>query len=155
MRKQLLLAAALGALAIMPTPASAHGHGPVLPGLGIQIIVRDGPKVVHHHHHAKRHLRPQPWPRHFGHHAPAWRWQGSAHHRGQGFHWRDRDHRPWFRSPGARHFKNGHGAHFKHGQGKHWSDAPWQRGRSSFRDHFAHDGFKHGRARSDRRRHRD
>jgi hypothetical protein len=78
MRKQLLLAATLGVLTIMPAPVSAQGHGPVYPNVessfGIRIIVRDGPKVVHRHHHAKRHLRPQPWPGHFRHHTPSSRW---------------------------------------------------------------------------------
>ena len=154
MRKQLLLAAALGGLAIMPAPASAHGHGPVYPNvestLGIRIIVRDGPKVVRHHHHAKRHLRPQPWPRHFSHHAPpTWRWHRPWHHRERHFDWRDRDHRPWFPAPGARHFK--------HGDGKRWSHAPWHHGQRAGRDHFrhdGHDGFQRGRPRSDGHRHR-
>jgi hypothetical protein len=85
MRKRLLLAASLGVLAIMPAPALAHGPGPahlnVGSSLGIRIIVRDGAKVVHHYHHARRHLQPQPSPRRFSHHAPAWRWHGPSHHR--------------------------------------------------------------------------
>jgi hypothetical protein len=80
MRRHLLLAATLGAMAVGEAPASAHGPAPAYPNvgspLGIRIIARDGPKVVHHYHHAKRHLRPQPWPRRLGHHAPTWRWHG-------------------------------------------------------------------------------
>jgi hypothetical protein len=154
MRKQLLLAATLGALAIIPAPAGAHGHGPVLPGLGIQIIVRDGPKAVHHHQHTNRHLRHQPWPRSFGHHAPTWRWQGSWH-RPRYFHWRDRGHGPWFRAPRAQHHKDGHGEHFRHGHAKPWLNAPWRHGRASLRNHYQYHGFERGRAGSDRHRHRD
>jgi hypothetical protein len=80
MRKRLLLAASLGVLTIMPAPASAYGPAPAHPNvassLDIRIMARDGPKVGHHYHHAKRHLRPQPWPRRFGHHAPTWRSHG-------------------------------------------------------------------------------
>ena len=143
MRKQLLLAATLGVLAIVPAPASAQGHGPVHPtvasAFGIRIIVRDGSKVVHHHHHAKRHLRPQPWPRHFSHHAPTWRWQGPWHHRPRRFHGHERDYRPWFRAPGVQHHKHGDAKQFKHGYAKQWLHAPRH----------------HGRPRSDRHRHRD
>jgi hypothetical protein len=148
MRKQLLLAATLGALATMPAPASAHGHGPAYPNVessfGIRIIVRDGPKVVHHHHDAKRHLRPQPWPRRHWHHGP--RWHKPWHHRSRHFQWRGRDHRPWVR---------GSGPHFKHGPAKRWSHAPGHHGRPAVGNHFPHDRFKHGRARSDRHRHRN
>jgi hypothetical protein len=150
MRKRLLLAASLGVLAIMAAPAAAYGPGPAHPNvgssLGIRIIVRDGPKVVHHHYHAKRHLRPQPWPRHFSHHTASWRWHGPWHHRPQRFHWRDREQRPWFRAPGAQHFKHGHA--------KQWLHAPWH-GRPAVRNQFPHARFKHGHSRSDRHRHRD
>ena len=159
MRRQLLLAAALGALAIVPAPASAHGHGPVHPNVessfGIRIIVRDGPKVVHHHHQTKRHLRPQPWPRHFKHYAPSARWHGPWHHRPRHFHWRDRDDRPWFRAPGAQHHKHGHAKQFKHGHAKQWLHAPRHQGRPALRNHFPDARFKHGQPRSDRHRHRD
>jgi hypothetical protein len=149
MRKQLLLAATLGVLTIMPAPVSAQGHGPVYPNVessfGIRIIVRDGPKVVHRHHHAKRHLRPQPWPGHFRHHTPSSRWFGSWRHQ-RHFHWRDRDHKPWFRAPGV---------HFRHDHANRWLHAPWHRGRPAFRNHFRHDRFQRGRPRSDGHRHRD
>jgi len=158
MRRQLLLAAALGAMALVPAPASAHGHGPVHPNVessfGIRIIVRDGPKVVHHQHHAKRHLRPQPWPRHFKHYAPSARSHGPWHHRPRNFHWRDRDDRPWFRAPGAHH-KHGHAKQFKRGPAKQWLHAPWHQGRPALRNHFPHTRFQDGHSRSDRRRHRD
>ena len=150
MRKQLLLAATLGALAMMPAAASAHGHGPAYPNVessfGIRIIVRDGPKVVHHHHGAKRHLRPPPWPRHFKHHAPRSRWFGPWRHPPRHFHWRDRDHRPRFHGPGP---------HFKHGPAKRWWHAPGHHGRAALGNHFPHDRFKHGRPRSDHHRHRN
>jgi hypothetical protein len=109
MRKQLLLAATLGVLAIMPAPASAHEHGPVYPNLessfGIRIIVRDGPTVVNH---ARPHLRPQPWPRQFKYHAPSARWHAPWRDRQRYFNGRDRDRRPWFRAPSAQHREYGH-----------------------------------------------
>jgi hypothetical protein len=133
MHKQLLLAVVLGGLTFSPAPAWADGHGPVYPkvesSFGIRVIVRDGPRVVHHHDRGKRHLRSQPWPRHFSHHAPRWRWQERGHHRPRQFHWRDRDHRPWFRTPGAQHFRHGHAKHWKHGDAQGWSRAPWRQGR--------------------------
>jgi hypothetical protein len=150
MRKQLLLAATLGALAMVPPPGSAHAHDPVHPNVGssfgIRIVVRDGPKVVHNPHNPGRHLRPQPWPRHFKNHAPSARWHGPWHHRPRHFHGRDRDHRPWFRTPGAQHFK--------HGDGKRWLHAPWRHGRPAVRNHFPHARFKHGHPGSGPRRHR-
>jgi hypothetical protein len=151
MRKRLLLAATLGLVAIMPAPALAHGPAPAYPNvgspLGLRIIVRDGPKVVHHYRHAKRHLRPQPWPRRFSHFAPTWRWNGSWHHRRQHLHWRDREYRLWLRAPGARHFQHGHA--------KQWLHAPWHHGRSAVRNRFPHPRFEHGHARSERHRGRD
>jgi hypothetical protein len=156
MRKQILVAAAVGTLAIIPTPASAHGHGPVGPGLasslGIQIIVRDGPKVVHHHHHTKRQVRARPWPRYFGHPAPAWRWQGVRHHRPRHFDGHDRGRGRWFRAPGWQH---GNGPHLKHGQPKYRHDLPWHHGRASVRDRFPYDRFGRDRGRSDHYRHRN
>ncbi len=151
MRKQLLLAATLGVLAITPAPASAPGHGLVHPNVessfGIRIIVRDGPKVVHHHHRAKRHLRAQPWPRHFRHHAPSSRWFGPWRHQPRRLYWRNRDHRPWFRVPRAQHFNNDHA--------KPWVQTPRHHGRPAFRNHLPHDGFERGRPRFDGHRHRD
>jgi hypothetical protein len=151
MRKRLLLVASLGVLAIMPAPASAHGPAPAHPNvgssLGIRIIARDGPKVVHHYHHAKLHLRPQPWPRRIGHHAPTWRWHGPWPHRRQHFHWRDHEHRPLLRAPRAQHFKHGHA--------KQWLHAPWPHGAPAARNHSPHARFEHRHARSDRHRHRD
>ena len=139
MRKRLLLVATLGALTLIPLPASEHGHAAVHPNVessfGIRIIVRDGPKVMHHHH-AKRHFRPQPWPRRFGHHAPAWRRHGPWHDRPRDFHWRDRERRPWFRTPGA--------PHFKHGDGKRWWHGPRHHGRPAVRNHFPRARFKDG-----------
>ena len=76
MRKMLLLAATLGACALIPASASADGHDwglrHVASSLGVKIIVHDAPKVVQYRHHPRRHLRPQPWYRHFNHHAPRW-----------------------------------------------------------------------------------
>jgi hypothetical protein len=162
MRKRLLLAAALGALAIIPAPASAYEHGSVRSNvessLGIRIIVRDGPKVVHQHHHPKRHLRPQPWRHHFSHRAPSWRWHKAWHHQPRHFQWRDHDHRRWFHAPRAQHFKHGDRKpwqHFRHDERKRWMNAPSAHGRPAVRNHFRHDGFEHGRPRSDRHRHRD
>lgn len=156
MRKQLLLAATLGALAITPAPASAHDpvHPNVVSSFGVHIIVRDGPKVVHHRHQTRRHLRAQPWPRYFNHHAPAWRWQGPRHHRPRHFGWRNGDHGGWWGAPRGQHHGDG-GAHFKHGQTRHWGDAPRHRGRPSLRSHFRQDGFERNRPRSDGHRRRD
>jgi hypothetical protein len=149
MRKRLLLVATLGVLAVVPTPASAHGLGPAHPNvgssLGIRIIMRDGPEVVHHQNQAARHLRPQPWPRRFSNHAPAWRWRGPWQHRPPQYHWRDREHRPWFRAPGGPHFKDSHA--------KQWLHAPWQHGRPALRNDSPHARFKHGHRRSGPRRH--
>jgi hypothetical protein len=115
--------------------------------LGIRIIVRDGPKVVHHHNHTNRHLRPQPWPRQFKHHAPSARWHGPWPQRPRHFHWRDHDRRPWFRAPGAQHHNHGHA--------KQWLHAPWRHGRPNVRNQFPHARFNQGRPRSDRHRQRD
>jgi hypothetical protein len=50
MRKMLLLAATLGACALIPASASADGHDwglrHVASSLGVKIIVHDAPKVV-------------------------------------------------------------------------------------------------------------
>jgi hypothetical protein len=150
MRRHLLLAATLGALAIAAKPAAAHGpaptHANVGSSFGLSIIVRDGPKVVHHHHQPGRHLRAQPWRHHFSHHAPTWRWHKTRHHGPRHFQQRDRDHRPWFRAPGPQQFKRDHA--------ERWSKAPWHDGRRAFGQHFPDAKFKHGRAGSDRRRHR-
>jgi hypothetical protein len=158
MRKRLLLAASLS-LAMMAAPAAAHGRGPAHPNVGspwgVRIIVRDGPKLGHHHDHAKSHLRPQPWPRRFSHHAPTWRWHGPWHDRRQQFHWRDREHRPWLGVPHVQHHRHGHPKYFSHGRAKHWLHAPWHHGRRAVRNHFPHARFKHGHDRSERHRDRD
>jgi hypothetical protein len=74
----LLLAVALGAMAMVPTSASAHGSGAfqshALTSFGLSIIVRDAPRVAPYRHPAAGHLRPQPWPRPVTHHAPRSGW---------------------------------------------------------------------------------
>ena len=90
MRKAMLLATALAAIAIVPASASAQGYGltqsHVTSSFGLKVVVRDAPTVVQHHYPV-RHLRPQPWYRHFNHHAPRWRF---GHH-ARGWRW----HNPW------------------------------------------------------------
>jgi hypothetical protein len=135
MRKMLLIVATLGAFALIPAPASAQGHDfglrHVASSLGVKIIVHDAPKVVHYRHHPRSHLRPQPWFRHYHHHAPRWGWHkpsrwswhkpwrsGPSH-----FQPRPRDHHPWFRGP-----DRPRGPALRHGapRGKHLG---WRGGR--------------------------
>lgn len=119
MYKHLLLVAALGAVAILPAPASAHGHGPVhpnlVPALDVRIILRDGPKVIHHHHPPHRYLKPQPWPPKIKHYAPRPHWKHHTRH----FRWRDSD----------RHHR------FAHDHRKGWAHAPAHRAKFKHRDH--------------------
>jgi hypothetical protein len=111
MRKVLLLAATLGACALVPASASANGHDwglrHVATSLGVKIIVHDRPKVVQYHHHPRRHLRPQPWYRHFHHRAPRWHWN----HHAPGWRWHKPSHPgPWhFARPGGDHRRWAHG----------------------------------------------
>jgi hypothetical protein len=145
MRKQLLLAAALGALAIRPAPASAHDPAPpnVVSSLGVRIIVRDGPKVVHHHHRpGGGHLRPQPWVRHFSR-PPIVRWQQPWHRQMQHFPFRHGDYGAWFR-----------GRHVGPAAPGRWGHAPGHHDRPAFRRDAPHDGFMRGHPRSDRHRRR-
>jgi hypothetical protein len=124
-RKMLLLAATLGALAVIPAAASAHGHSSGIQHLassfGVKIILHDAPKVVHYRHAPRRYLRPQPWPRHFYHHAPRSSW-----------------HKPW--APPRRHFDRPGGDHHR------WSRGPGRPGGPAFR-HKPSRGksFGHGR----------
>ena len=121
--RKMLLAATLGACALIPASASAHGHDwglrHVASSLGVKIIVHDAPKVVQYRHHPRRHLRPQPWFRTF-HHAPRWGW-----------------HKPW--QPGPRHFDRSRGDH------QRWVRGPGRHGGPAFRPHapwgrpFGHD----------------
>lgn len=103
-RKLLLLAVTLGALAALPAPASAHGHSlgiqHVASSFGVKIILQDAPKVVHHRHHPRRHLRPQPWPRHFYHHAPRSSWHKPWRPEPRHFQRHAGDHHRWVRGPG-------------------------------------------------------
>jgi hypothetical protein len=148
MRKQLLLAATLGALAIVPAPASAHDPAfpNVVSSFGVRIIVRDGREVVHHYHRPGGYLRPQPWPRHFGR-PPIVRWHQPWHrHQMPHFPFRHGDHRSWFGGPGPRHV--GPDAFGR------WGHAPWHQDRPAFRHHVPHGGFSHGQPHSDRHRQR-
>jgi hypothetical protein len=138
MRKMLLV---LGSLVMIPASASADAHGmrhrQVFSSVGLSIVVREAPKVVQHHHHPVRHLRPQPWPRHFKYHAPRFSW-----------------HKPW--RPGPRRFdrhwggdKRWFGGHDRrsvrdgrpHWRGHNWGPAVRHHGpdKRSF-DHRHHDG---------------
>jgi hypothetical protein len=104
MRKMLLLAATLGACALIPASAWADGHDwglrHVATSLGVKIIVHDAPKVVQYRHHPRRHLRPQPWYRHFNHHAPSWRWHKPSRPGPWHFDRPGGDHQRWARGPG-------------------------------------------------------
>jgi hypothetical protein len=128
MRKMLLLAATLGACALIPASASADGHdwglGHVASSLGVKIIMHDAPKVVQYRYHPRRHLRPQTWYRHFNHRAPTWRWN---HHAPT---WRWNYHAPTWRwhkpsRPGPWHFDRPGGDHqrWAHGPGRHGGPA--------------------------------
>lgn len=99
MRRVMLLAMALAAL--IPASAAAEGaHSHVTSSFGIKIVVRDGPKAAQHHYQPIRHLRPQPVPRYFHHHAPRSRWHNPWRTKTRYFHRHDRGHRGWFRGPG-------------------------------------------------------
>jgi hypothetical protein len=102
--KMLLLAATLGALTTMPAAASAPGHSSGLQQLassfGVKIILHDAPKVVQYRHGPRWHLRPQPWPRHFHHHAPRSSWHKPWRPTPWHFHRQAGDHHRWSRGPG-------------------------------------------------------
>ena len=136
MRKQLLLAATLGAIAIMPAAASAHDTAlpSAVSSFGVRIVVRDGPAVMHHRPAPR--LRPQPWVQRFSG-PPMTRWRHLPHHKMQHFQWRHGDHRSWFRGPGGRHVG---------------AAAPgrWAHDRPAFRRDFPHDGSMRGHSRSNR-----
>ncbi len=165
MRRHLLLAATLGALAAGEAPAEAHGpdlaRSNVGSSFGLSIILRDGPQVVGHDHHPRRHLRPQPWPRRFGHH-PFARWHQPGHRQMQrfrfhddgrhGFRFHDRDRhgfrfrndgRHGFFAPGPRHGKRG------------WMGGPWRHDRRAFSHDWPRGRFMDGPRGSQRQRHRD
>jgi hypothetical protein len=154
MRRHLLLAATLGALAVGEAPAEAHGpdvaHRNAGSSFGLSIILRDGPQVVGHDHHHGRHLRPQPWPRRFGHH-PFARWHQPGHRQMQrfrfhdgrhGFRFRD-DGRHGFFTPGPRHGKRG------------WMGGPWGHDRPAFSHDWPGGRFMDGPRGSQRHGHRD
>ena len=128
MYRHLLLAVTLGAVAMLPAPASAHGPVPVpnvVSSLDFRIVLHDTPTFVHHRHPPRGYLRSQPWPSKFKHYAPRPRWHEPRHHR-TGHSWsRDNDHR----------------SYFKHGHNKGWVDGP-------ARHPGRHDGFKHRHHRS-------
>jgi hypothetical protein len=129
MYRHLLLAVTLGAVAMLPAPASAHGHAPVPPNvvssLDLRMVLHNGPTFVDHRHPPRGYLRSQPWPSKFKHHAPRPRWQKPRHDRAQHFWARDHDHR----------------SYFKRSQNKGWVHGP-------ARHPGRHDGFKHRRHRS-------
>ena len=117
-----LLAAAIGAYAILPAPASAHGHAPVhsnvVSTFDFRIVLHDGPKVVHHRHPPRGYLRAQPWPPRIQHHSARPRWHQP--HRDARHFWRDNDRRhqfKWFRDSDRRQY-------FNHGQRRGWVHAP-------------------------------
>ncbi len=164
MRRHLLLAATLGALAVGEAPAEAHGpdvaHRNAGSSFGLSIILRDGPQIVGHDHHHGRFLRPQPWPRRFGHH-PFARWHQPGHRQMQrfrfddgrhlfrfhdgdrhGFRFRD-DGRHGFFTPGPRHGKRG------------WMGGPFGPDRRAFSHDGRGDRFMDGPRGSHRQRHRD
>jgi hypothetical protein len=142
MRKIPLLAA-LGILAMTPAAASAHGHDPapraLAPGFGVKIILHQAPKVVQHHHHPARHLRPQPWPRHFKHHAPRSSWHKPWHPGPRHFERQRGGHDRWFRGPDRRGVEQGHWKHRLHAPGPKWG--PEVRRHRSF-NHGRHDGHR-------------
>lgn len=128
MRKILLLAAAFGAFAVIPASASAHGHNAGLQHLatsfGVKIILHDAPKVAQYRHDPRRHLRPQPWPRRFHHHAPRSSWHKSWRPRPWHFHRQANDHHRWSRGPGrpggpAFRHQPPRGKSFGHGRSHH------------------------------------
>ena len=129
MRKALLLAATLGALATVPAQAWAGGYGgrqPVLSTPAIKVYVRHMPKVVHRYHHPRP--RPQvhhhrPWPR-FGWYKPHRSWHKPSYGWGKPHHgWSQR---------------------WSHGSGGHRRDATY-RHRPHKRDDWQFDGRGHGR----------
>ena len=169
MRRHLLLAATLGALAAGEAPAEAHGpdlaRSNVGSSFGLSIILRDGPQVVDHDRHPRRHLRPQPWPRRFGHH-PFARWHQPGHRQMQRFRFHD-EGRHVFRF----HDRDRHGFRFRN-DGRHGFWAPGLRDgqrshdgrgfRNDWRDdrralgHNSRQGqLMDGPRRSQRNRHRD
>jgi hypothetical protein len=144
--RKLLLLASLCALAI-PAAASAHEplvlHRPVLSSFGLSIVVREAPKVTRHQFQLTRHLRPQPWSRHFQHHAPRfdghkpWRLGPRHFDRHWGRSWRPGPHfdRRW---DGDRRWSGGHDRQW--GDDRRWSGRGdhGRQGRSF--DHGRHDG---------------
>jgi hypothetical protein len=139
MRMMLLLAASLGALAIVPTSASADGgglvHSHALSSFGLSIVVRDAPKVVQHRPYPVRHLRPQPWPRRFLYHAPRSTW-----------------HKPWHARPWR--FDRSHGSHQRWSGDRGRHDHPAARHHGSNRQAFDR-SWRHDRDRDGRDRNRD
>jgi hypothetical protein len=129
MYRHLLLAVTLGAVAMLPAPASADGHAPAHPNvvssLDFRIVLQDRPTFVHHRHPPRGYLRSQPWPSKFKHHAPRPRWHEPRHHRTRHFWSRDNDHR----------------SYFKHGHNKGWVHG-------AARNPGRHDGFKNRHHRS-------
>ena len=123
MRRVMLLAMALAAL--IPASAKAEGaHSHVTSSFGIKIVVRDTPRVAHAHQPI-RHLRPQPVPRYFHHHAPRSSW-----------------HKPW--RAGANHFRQHWGGHERSFRGpRGFGDA--DRIRGSHRASHERSGPRHGR----------
>jgi hypothetical protein len=146
MRRHLLLAATLGALAVGEAPAEAHGpdvaHRNAVSSFGLSIIVRDGPKVVRHdHNRSGRFLRPQPWPKRFGHH-PFVRSHQPGHRQMQRFRFHDGRHVFRFHDGDRRGFRfRGDGRHGfftpgpRHGK-RGWMNSPWGHDRRA----FSHDG---------------
>jgi hypothetical protein len=151
MRRHLLVAATLGALAVGEAPAEAHGPDVAQrnagSSFGLSIILRDGTHVVGHDRHHGRHLRPQPWPRRFGHH-PSARWHQPGHRQMQRFRFHDgrnvfrfHDGRHGFFTPGPRHGQRG------------WMNSPWRHDRRTFSHDWPGGRSMDGR-RSQRHRHR-
>jgi hypothetical protein len=148
MYRLLLLAVTLGAVAMLPASASAHGHAPVPPNvvssLDFRIVLHDGPRFVHHRHPPRGHFRPQPWSSKFKQYAPRPRWHAPRQDRTRHFWSRDNDYRHWSRdSDHQRHWfpDNDHRRRFKHARPKSWVHGP-------ARHPGRHDGFKHRRHRS-------
>jgi hypothetical protein len=126
---------------------------------GLSIILRDGPQAVGHDRHHGQHLRPQPWPRRFGHH-PFARWHQPGHRQMQRFRFHDGRHvfrfddgdRHGFFTPGPRHGK-GMRAPWSHDGRGFRND--WRHDRRAFSHDFRRGGFMDGPRRSDRHRHHD
>ena len=102
MYRHLLVAVTLGAVAMLPAPASAHGPVPVpnvVSSLDFRIVLHDTPTFVHHRHPPRGYLRSQPWPRDNDHrsdfkhgHNRGWV-DGPARHPGRHDGFKHRHHR--------------------------------------------------------------